>query len=122
MKKTIFLLIAATGMLTGCYYDKYNDMYPTVRLQGCDTANVTYSRQINKTMTSYCIGCHNASTASGGVVLDNYQGVQTEAANGRLMGGVKHQSGYKPMPPTGQLDDCRLKMLEKWIAAGTPNN
>lgn len=123
MKKGfVILLLVTASFLPGCYYDKYNDMYPALRIQGCDTANVKYSNQVNKVLTSYCVGCHNAGTASGGVILDNYGSVQTQAENGRLIGAVKHASGYKPMPPSSKIDECRIKMLEKWIAAGAPNN
>ncbi|MDG1253186.1 MAG: hypothetical protein P8N56_05850, partial [Schleiferiaceae bacterium] len=89
---------------------------------GCDTTAYTFSGTIQPMMQTFCVGCHNASSAPAYVVLDQYAGVVAATTNNRLMGAVKHQSGYVAMPPSGNgLTDCQIQQLEKWIAAGAPN-
>lgn len=85
----------------------------------CDTTKFTYSADISKIMSSNCMSCHN----SGTVLLNSHSNVQTLALNGRLMGALKHLSGYQPMPnSTSFLSDCELKKIQKWIDNGAPNN
>jgi cytochrome c553 len=107
--------------VTSCYYDNEEELYPDTG--GCDTANVTYSASISPIMQSRCNGCHDASTASGGVVTSDYAGLKTVADNGRLWGAVNHDDGYSPMPKNaGKLSDCDLSKIKAWIGAGAPNN
>ncbi|MBU3928662.1 MAG: hypothetical protein KKB74_12720 [Bacteroidetes bacterium] len=52
-------------------------------------------------------------------IILNYEGVN----NGSLMGAIRHESGWSPMPKnTNQLDDCTIRKLEIWVANDTPNN
>jgi hypothetical protein len=89
----------------------------------CDTNDFKYSTAITSLLSNSCIGCHGASSPSGAVYLNNYDSVKTYALNGRLPGAVKHLTGYSPMPQGGaKLNDCKIRTLEKWIAAGCPNN
>lgn len=89
----------------------------------CDTNDFKYSTAITSLLSNACIGCHGASSPSGAVYLNNYDSVKTYALNGRLPGAVKHLTGYSPMPQGGaKLSDCKIRILEKWIAAGCPNN
>ena len=89
----------------------------------CDTNSFTFSAAINPILQQNCIGCHNNSLQSGGVNLSTYSGASVVAQNGRLLGAIKHQSGYAPMPQGGaQLQSCKIKQVEKWVAAGAQNN
>lgn len=122
-KKTgvIISVIFLFSMIVGCYYDKKSEIYPIIT-GGCDTTNVTYSGSVKPILDGYCNNCHSTAVASGGVVLDNYDGVVIPALNGKLMGTVKHSSGFNAMPPGTQLDDCKIATLNKWVQAGAPNN
>lgn len=85
----------------------------------CDSTKFTYSADISKIISTNCISCHN----SGTVLLNSHSNVQTYALNGRLMGALKHLSGFQPMPnSTNFLSDCELKKIQKWIDNGAPNN
>lgn len=89
----------------------------------CDENVFTYQGAIQPMMNTYCKGCHNSASPSGGVVLDSYTGVKGIADNGKLVGVVKRLSGFSPMPQGGNsLSTCQITQIEKWIAAGTQNN
>lgn len=89
----------------------------------CDTANTGYNAAIKPIMENNCTGCHNASLASGGIILSTYAGVAAAATDGSLLGSIRHQSGYVAMPQGGtKLSDCKIKQVEKWIQAGSQNN
>ena len=93
---------------------------------GCDTTKFTYTAAIKPIITTNCIGCHStsaAASAGGGIVLDTYTGLQTQALNGKLLGDVKHTAGFNAMPLGGsKLYDCQITQISKWIAAGALNN
>jgi len=89
----------------------------------CDSSAFTFSQTIQPLLNQYCKGCHNTTGASGGVNLDNYNGVKTVAASGRLMNVITHRPGVPAMPQGGnKLSDCQIKQVEKWISAGALNN
>ncbi len=122
MKKILVVQFIILLFSSGCYYDKYNKLYPPGSSSGCDSINVTYSSNITTILSNYCQGCHNALTASGGIVLDNYSQVKTYVTNGKLIGSVKQLSGYISMPPGAKLSDCDIAKLQKWVNDGSPNN
>jgi len=122
MKKIIFALCATGLTMTGCYNDKYEELYPT---GGCDLSNTTYSATVKNIVQQSCAlgGCHDAATASSGVVLDTYAGLKAIADDGRLMQVVKHENGVTPMPQNAaQLDACTISKLQKWVDNGAQNN
>lgn len=95
---------------------------PNNNCQSCDTSNFTYSGQVAPLLQKNCLGCHSGTGASANVHLDSYVGVKTVADNGRLVGAVSHATGFKPMPQGGKLQDCEIITIQKWVAAGAPNN
>ena len=105
---------------SSCYYDKEEILYPATV---CDSATVQYSSSIVPILSSNCYSCHGGNTPSAGVRLDSYAGVQAQAANGKLLGAVSHNTGFSPMPKnTNKLSACNVAKIKKWILAGYPNN
>jgi len=91
--------------------------------EDCDTNNVTYSNSVWPTLETNCTGCHSGSSPGGGIPITNYNEVVVIVDNGKLMGSVKHETAYSPMPKNGgKLADCKIKEIEIWIADGTPDN
>jgi uncharacterized membrane protein len=88
----------------------------------CDTSIYTYSGAVAGIMTSNCVGCHSSSNASGGVNLSSYTLVKDAVSNTNFTKCIKYTAGYSGMPPSYQLDNCDIARIDKWIAAGTPNN
>lgn len=93
----------------------------TTNCNSCDTSIFTY-KAVAGIMTTNCTSCHSASNLSAGIDLSTYTGVSSAAVSGRLVGAVTHAPGYIAMPQGGSLTDCNITQIEKWVAAGAPNN
>lgn len=118
-KKVRWLLFLAGFVMSGCYYDNVTDLYPN----GCNLIDVSYSRNIVPILETNCLSCHNSISQQGGVVLDEYEDVLEYVENGKLMGSIKHEEGFEPMPLTGgKLSNCQVKKFESWIDAGALDN
>ncbi|MFL5764201.1 MAG: c-type cytochrome domain-containing protein [Bacteroidia bacterium] len=90
---------------------------------GCDTAAYTYSGRIRPLFDTWCVGCHNTSGAGGGYDFSGYSGVVASITSGRLLGAVKHDPGFIPMPQGAPiLSDCDISAVQKWINSGYPQN
>jgi len=89
---------------------------------GCDSTNVTYTRSINPILQSWCVSCHSGSSPGGGFKLETYDEAKAVANGGRLMGALRHDAGYSPMPKPGTiiLSPCEINMFAKWIRIGEP--
>lgn len=121
IKITLILLMA---VISGCYYDTEERLYPKIS-SPCDDVVVTFSSTVTSILHS-CQTCHsnsNATSSGGGVKLQNYADVVTLINNGKLMGSIRHDNGYIAMPQGGgKLSDCEISQLQKWIDNKTPNN
>jgi hypothetical protein len=121
IKIALILLIA---VIAGCYYDTEERLYPKIS-SPCDDTVVTFSSTVTTILHS-CQTCHsnsNATSSGGGVKLENYADVVKLVTSGKLMGSIRHDKGYIPMPQGGgNLADCEISQLQKWIDNKTPNN
>ena len=92
-------------------------------LGSCDTAVFTFSAAIRPMITTRCSGCHSGNAPQGGIDLSSYAAVKARVTDGKLWGSVNHLPGYMPMPKnTTKLSSCEISQVQKWIAAGAPNN
>ena len=120
MKFKIFSVLFFSLLILSCSYDKEENLFPN---NNCDTTNVAYSKDISSYLNRLCVGCHNAAAPSAGIVLDTYTEVKKYADNGRLLGSVRHDDGFKAMPQSmPKSPKCDIDKLEAWIADGAPNN
>lgn len=114
---SIFFALATAGLTTGCYYDNEEYLYGT-----CDTANVTFSKDIKPIMDANCINCHSG----GAIDLTNYDGVKAKAADNTLYKSISYSysgaNSSKNMPTSGKLDDCSISKVKAWIDQGAINN
>jgi len=112
-----FLMIASA-----CYNNNMEYLYPQIP-GSCDTANVTFSGKVKPILDDNCVSCHNSANASGSVNLDGYSNAITYVTNGKLIGTIKHSSGFSPMPKNGnKLSDCQITIFDIWINKGAGNN
>lgn len=129
MKTTVKLGLITTLVLTALFVVTCKHEIPLTDKDGdnntdsCGNVVFTYSGGVAPLMTTYCTRCHGATSPRGGIDLSTYDGVKAVALNGRLLGSIKKETGYKPMPPgTTKLQDCQIRQIEKWVKAGSPNN
>lgn len=116
----ICALVIAGLFQSACYYDIEDELYPN----GCNTTNVSYNDNIVLILDRYaCSSCHDSQSQQGGVNLDGYENILNYIDNGRLMGSIRHEPGYEPMPLGGaRMSNCDISKFQAWIDAGAPNN
>ncbi len=92
-------------------------------ITGCQTANMSFAQDVQPILNTYCRGCHNSSSASGGIDLSSHTGVLGPANSGQLYGAIAHNAGFQPMPQGGnKLGDCQIDKIKAWIDQGAKDN
>ena len=120
MKQIITYLFFSALLLSACYYDVEEELYPN---PGCATENVTYSVTVLDLISTNCYVCHDAAANFGNITLEGYDNLKVYVDNGRLLGAIKHLDGFSPMPQNAtKLLDCDIEKIEAWIGDGAPNN
>ncbi len=111
-------LAAVMGLMLGSCTYRVLDNLPVP----CDTtAAPTYAGVVKPILDRHCAlsGCHDAATQSAGYDLSSYMGTKRCQRAGRLLGAIRHEPGYSPMPRGGnKLDSCDILAIERWIAHG----
>ncbi|MCE3282857.1 MAG: hypothetical protein K0Q66_1594 [Chitinophagaceae bacterium] len=127
MKKSLAILslttILVTLILSGCYYDKAELVYP--QAASCDTTNVKYSTDIVAILSANCYACHSGTaSASGGRKFDDYTLLKNNFVNsGKLVLAVTHSPGATPMPfNQPKMAKCNIDKIIAWVNRGAPNN
>jgi Ni,Fe-hydrogenase I small subunit len=112
MKKILYsTLLFSFIVITGCYYDKEDKLYPN-STNNCDTTNLTYNTSIKTLIDVNCAGCHKPGGNSPD--LTTYSLVKANTA--RIKARAITQ---KDMPASG-LNTCNYKKLDNWIKARMP--
>ena len=123
MRLLLLFVIIVTAMLSSCYYDNEESLYPSYNTL-CDTANVTFSGTVAPLLAGNCLSCHSNSSAAGfggNIRLEDYADVKARAS--AVAGSIKHAGGYSPMPQNGgKLKECSIKQFDIWIRKGLLNN
>lgn len=88
--------------------------------EGCQPEGATFSADVWPLMQTYCTGCHSAASPGGKITISGYDDLVALANSGTLMGAVRYESGYSPMPKNKQLSDCQVSVLQTWIDDGFP--
>lgn len=122
MRKLLFILGIAL-ILSSCYYDSEEALFPT--LAGtCDTTLVSFTADIVPVLNDNCLLCHSnlaAPSLGNNIKLEDFSDVA--ASSDMVLGSVKHEAGYSPMPKGGgNLGSCQLLKLEAWISQGKNDN
>ena len=100
-------------MLSSCYYDTDEALFPQLSLKGCDTTVFTFSGAIQPMVNAYCIGCHRTQTP----ILNSFTDI---VANSNSI-NADINSGKMPLNST-HLNSCYVTQFKKWMSAGMPNN
>jgi len=103
-----------------CAYNSEETLYPEV--SGCDSLNVTYTKNILPILESNCLSCHANSVSAekgGHLILEGYSNVAdlSEA----ILASINHVPGAKEMPKdAAKLDDCLIRQFGIWVETGKP--
>ena len=117
-----FTVIAIGWSLFGCHYDVREELYGPP--SECETpAEVSYSGDVAPLLDTYCNnpGCHG----DGGFPnLTLHASVSQSAVEGSLLERIrKPSSDPLSMPKNGdQLPECDLRLFERWVENGAPEN
>lgn len=131
MKKAFLplaLFISGLMIVSSCSKDNEAALNPPVdpgngNGNTCDTVNMKYAANVQPIIANNCYGCHGNGAAAGGISLDSYAKLKTQADNGNLLGTITHATGFSPMPRGGaKLSDCNINTIKSWINRGTLNN
>ncbi|MHC1775063.1 MAG: hypothetical protein AB9834_06560 [Lentimicrobium sp.] len=110
-------------MVTSCYYDNEEYLYPELPGGQCDTTGITYSGFVAPLMASNCNSCHSEASPSGNVITSTYAGLKTAVNSGVFRKAINHESGASAMPQGGnKLPSCELLKIDAWINQGAPQN
>lgn len=119
--RTIVLFVPFYFVFQSCEKDSVDSLNQNA--SDCDTFQLTFSQTIYPIIESNCKSCHSGSAPSAGVSFDSYAGIKAAADNGSLMGTIRHENGWSPMPKNvNQLSACDIRKLEIWIENGSQNN
>ena len=121
MKKILIssvLLFAIT--ISSCYYDVEEELYGTTE---CQTEDVTYSGAVLPIIEDNCYKCHDAANNFGNVTLEGYDNLKSYVENGKLLGVIRHDAGFSPMPKNEpKMIQCNIEKIEVWVANGALDN
>lgn len=121
--RALLLIFLSTIFMWQCTYHNEDDYFndnPDI----CHTENMSFTENVFPVLESNCISCHNNNNnASGGIILASYEQVKTAAESGRLLGAIRHDTGFSRMPQNeNKLPDCTISQIETWIDQGLKNN
>lgn len=103
-----------------CTFNNEEELYPN---DDCNITDVRFSSDMVPILERHCLGCHNSTSKQGNVSLDVHSDVVFNVQKGALLGSIKRESGWSPMPKGApMLSDCEIKKIEAWIELGSPNN
>ena len=95
-------------------------------------ADVDFEADVAPLLVRNCIECHSPTTASGGLILTNAEGVRKGGDSGEVLNADEPLAGYllervvageMPPPPEGEeasLPNEEIRVLREWVAAGAP--
>lgn len=123
--KILFLVTTISIVLNGCYHDNEEDLYPT--LPGCDTTDLSFSKDVLPILNNYCFTCHGNDAyldLGSGISLDGYDNVMLLVEpNNYLLSAIQQDGNAIPMPKSGEkLSDCNIAIIRGWINEGAKNN
>ncbi len=105
-------------------------MDTTVLENPCDTNIIYFNKDVLPLLKGNCAysGCHDAATASDGVILDNYEAVISTGevspfnlSESELYEVLIDDDPEDVMPPSGKLDNDQIALIASWILQGADN-
>jgi hypothetical protein len=108
-------------LVSSCTYDNEQDLFEENECG--DLTEVSLKNDIVPILQNQCYSCHGVGVETGGIDLETYDRLVEVADNGKLVGALRHESGFSAMPPSGQmLPECDIRKIRKWVDQGALNN
>ena len=115
------LLFCLVVLIPACAYDSEEDLFPGG--DECDTSNVSYTQDVLPILVNNCYVCHDNANRQGGIVLEGYDQLKVQVDNGRLVGAIRRNPGFSPMPQGAPaLPDCFVDQIAQWVTDGALDN
>lgn len=140
MKQTIFILFLFLGAAISVSSCKHQPVYPANPAQDttkkdsteCDQSVVYFENEVLPILVSNCTmsGCHNASSAQDGVVLESYSSLMASnvvnpynASDSDIIEALLESDPDKhmPPPPSASLSPQQITTISNWINQGAQN-
>ncbi len=119
-RSIIKLMLIGIVAFSACYYDSAENLYPSTE---CVTTNMSYQTNVAPILQHNCYVCHSAAVNNGNVTLDSYDEVIKHVNSGKLLGSIKQDPSFIPMPQNAlKLASCDISKIEHWITDGAANN
>ena len=109
-------------ILSSCYYDNEEELYPPVT---CDTVDMSLQTDVEPILDRNCYRCHSVANGplNGGIILEGHSELIKYVNSGQLLGAIKRESGFSPMPKdASKLNNCDIAKIESWVLDGAPDN
>lgn len=117
--RLILFIFVFSVSVSSCYYDVEEELYPA----GCNIDSVGFAADIFPIINQNCLICHSDAANLGNVSLADYGKVKQYVDSQALLGSIRHESGYSPMPQgQAKLSKCDIEKIEKWVSEGAKNN
>lgn len=96
----------------------------------CDPSIIYFNRDILPILNGSCAfsDCHDAATATDGVILDSYENVINTAevvpfdlGDSELYEVITENDPDDVMPPSGKMDNATISLIAQWILQGAKN-
>ncbi len=126
-KSTLF--VAFSLVLASCRHDPY--IYEGLIVdEACDPNKVYFENDVLPLFQANCAtsGCHDAGTASEGVILNNFSNIVNtgdvkpgDPSGSDIFEVLNETDPDKVMPPTGKLPDAQIEIIRQWILDGAQN-
>jgi uncharacterized membrane protein len=89
----------------------------------CDTVGgAKFATFVQPIIQNRCQGCHNASSAGGGIQLTTHAQIKASVATGKFWGSINYLAGFSAMPKNSKMSACELAKIDSWIKRGALNN
>lgn len=112
-------------LFLACEKNNEEDLYGLNGVEDGDTT-ISFASQILPIFENNCatVGCHNEDAAMAQFVFEDYDRIKANFENHAelIFTSLRHESGAVAMPPSGQLPERQINLIQAWYDAGMPEN
>jgi hypothetical protein len=88
---------------------------------GCDTTSYSFTDDVLPIFNSNCLSCHAGNNTSTTLALTDYSEIYESILNGNSMSRINSDSS-DIMPTSGKMDECKIRIIERWIENGAQDD